>query len=275
MESFRQFIEDYDADQGKRRLAKRVLEKILKEIDSIPLKRHIEYLKSVARRTGFSVNPVPYEGFSFNLGTIMPEFDGLTIFLCNKHDNVDSVAFYQPLKQMIYLPVLDGRYEVGEGDEYTARLRLKSWYKSWGKDSNAHVFVHEFIHYLDHRRYKNPYDFVKNDEDYFNNPREFNAYYMELISKLDKLGPNDFKKSFKKFLKMLPKRDFMNKYGGPVTDSPYERGWVFGSRNPSPVTSWQDKLNDDYRQKFFKRLYQYYMAKRQQFGIQIPTDSRQ
>jgi len=108
------------------------------------------------------------------------------------------------------------------------------------------TFLHEMIHYYDKNRYKKNIDtsmdkFMSKGgmTAYYNNPTEYNAWAQELINKIDrsikvrKGRPDLVPKTFDDFLSLVDKIDNEN---------------------------WIKDLNTDYKQRFQKRLYQYYQT---------------
>lgn len=108
------------------------------------------------------------------------------------------------------------------------------------------VLLHELIHYLDYQRLKNkkhnPVPLTSNnqsEENYYNSPLEFNAYFNHTITPtLDEMLKND------KIIFAIKKR-----------------GWnIFKEYILSLyfVEKYYSKLNDKYKKKFLKRLAEYY-----------------
>jgi hypothetical protein len=257
---FRLWLEGAEDDQKIVKTAIKVWNKIVKEIDKIPM----EAKETEAVRQG---KTVPLKGIAFDLGVLFPYFRGLTVFLCG---GISSAAAYSKPLNTIFLKLLDRDSQFnddGHWEKQTARLRIKAWSKERGRS-----FIHEFVHYLDSRRdgmvWHNPPNPLDDEHRYFNSPLEFNAFYQEFISELERTLKRDhFLRPFDEFMTIATRRmsefpqraDLSSQYGQRATDIPAEK--------------WMDKLDTNYRQKFIRRLYQYYTMRRSRYkGLSESSD---
>lgn len=247
-------MESAEDDQRAVKTATKVWNKIVREIDKIPL----EFKEMPVTRGG---RVVSFKGIVFDLGILFPEFQGLTVFLCG---GLNSAAAYSKSSNIIFINLLDRDSpfeDEGRWEKQMARLRIKSWSRERGNS-----FIHEFIHYLDGQRDgikwpKNPPGHDDDDDAYFNSPLEFNAFYQELIADLNRSMKRDhFLKPFGEFMGIVKRKmkEFPRKPLSPR---------MYAARSPDePGEKWMDKLNPNYRRKFIRRLYQYYLMRREGFG---------
>lgn len=246
---FRLWLEGAEEDQRAVKTAVRVWNKIVKEIDKIPLE--VREIQSV--RQG---KIVPFKGLVFDLGIVFPEFRGLTVFLCG---GLGSAAAYSKPLNIIFINLLGRDEQFNDGSKRIAKLRIRTWSKERGSS-----FIHEFIHYLDGQRdnmvWPDPSKYNDDEDAYFNSPLEFNAFYQELIAKLNKdLRKDHFLKSFNYFMMIATRKmsEFPRK-------SPPPR--LYSHRTiDEPGEKWIDKLNPTYKRKLIRRLYQYYAMRRSQY----------
>lgn len=113
------------------------------------------------------------------------------------------------------------------------------------------IFIHEIIHYLDFKRQKNKKTFSNIDstlKDYFNSPEEYNAYFQELIDSLEDSIRN-FRKTNPKFVNNL-KRFGFDKF----------KNWFFEKWITLLPKYEEGILTPKYKEKFIKRLYQYFKS---------------
>ena len=247
------WLENAEDDQKAVKTAVKVWNKIVKEIDSIPL----EVKETPALR---SKRVSSLKGLAFDLGAIFPEFRGLIVFFCG---GISSAAAYSKPTNTIFIKILDENSQFkddGRSEKQTTRSRIKYWSKEKGRS-----FVHEFIHYLDSQRGgmvwpENPPRGDDEDEgSYFNSPLEFNAFYQELVANINRSAKKeDFMRPFGEFLKMATRKmsEYPRRQSSPI----------YGHRPiGEPSEKWIDKLNPTYRQKFIKRLYGYYMMRKSKY----------
>lgn len=256
---FRLWLESAEDDQKAAKTAVKVWNKIVKDIDNVPL----EVKEVPALRSG---RVSSLKGLAFDLGAIVPEFGGLTVFFCG---GIGSAAAYSKPTNTIFIKLLGGDEQFkddGRSEKQTARSRIKYWSKEKGRS-----FVHEFIHYLDSRRDgmvwpENPPRGDDEDEgSYFNSPLEFNAFYQEFIADLNRsTKKEDFMKPFGDFMRMATRR--MSEF--PRRPPPPR----LYSHRPidEPGEKWIDKLNPTYRHKLIRRLYGYYTMRREGFVSKNP-----
>ena len=115
-------------------------------------------------------------------------------------------------------------------------------------NKNPHIgirkdgFIHEFIHYLDYQRsgYTNKISKELTENDYYNSPREFNAYYQEGASYIVKILKDD---------DILPR--FQEKY----TNFPLFLKWMLENVFDKEFIK---ALTDKYMIKLNKRVYNIY-----------------
>ena len=247
---FRLWLENAEDDQKAVKTAVRVWNKVVRNIEKIPL----EVKEITVVRQG---KTVPFKGVVFDLGVLFSEFEGMTVFFCG---GLGAAASYSKQMNTIFVNLLnrDEPFDHGGSNaKHIARLRIKSWSKEKGSS-----FIHEFIHYLDAQRYgmawpENPPKYDNDEVAYFNSPLEFNAFYQELIAKLNNdLKKDHFFRSFDEFMRIVTNK--MNEY--PLKPHPslqHMRRDIDGPRE-----KWIKKLNPTYRQKLIRRLYGYYMMRR-------------
>jgi hypothetical protein len=239
------WLENAESDQKVIKTAVKVWNKIVKEIDKIPLE-----VKAVPSEKG-----TDFKGLAFDLGVLFPEFKGLIVFFCG---GLGSQASYSKSLNTIFINLLgdDSKFENdGESEKRIAALRINYWSRERGSS-----FIHEFVHYMDGQREgfvwpKLTKKYGEKESEYFNNPLEYNAFYQELIVKLNRtLKKQHFLKPFEEFIKIVRRQ--MEEYRSRYYDPSMPR-W-----SQPPPEKWMDKLNPEYKQKFIKRIYQYYTMKR-------------
>ena len=243
--NFKLWLENAESDQKVIKTAVKVWNKIVKEIDKIPLE-----VKAVPSEKG-----TDFKGLAFDLGVLFPEFKGLIVFFCG---GLGSQASYSKSLNTIFINLLgdDSKFENdGESEKRIAALRINYWSRERGSS-----FIHEFVHYMDGQREgfvwpKLTKKYGEKESEYFNNPLEYNAFYQELIVKLNRtLKKQHFLKPFEEFIKIVRRQ--MEEYRSRYYDPSMPR-W-----SQPPPEKWMDKLNPEYKQKFIKRIYQYYTMKR-------------
>lgn len=217
--------EDYSLDVQFNNEAKRIYNKILKNLSKIkftptPNDDESEFVKDTRGNVHILY------GVKFNLQQLGEKYD-LDILLvhnigrANHHydQNANRIVFF-------ILSQTNTKTDFNINSDL-AKLRFKSWVEE-------RIFIHEFIHFLDKNRYGNTYSFTKPSErsEYYNSPEEYNSYTQEIITKILK-NKNKLKElSIESFLKKVLK---------------------FGDED------FIKNLNDEYTKKLNKRLYQIYI----------------
>lgn len=106
-------------------------------------------------------------------------------------------------------------------------------------------FIHEFIHYLDSERNNNLRNKNKGEalqkETYYNNPKEFNAYYQEIVGYV----VND----------LLKNKTLLDKFKNKFTTFELFYKWMISQVIDQDFISY---LNNDNERKLKKRLYNIY-----------------
>jgi hypothetical protein len=220
-----QLNEDYNSDIQFSNEAKRVYNKIIKNLSKIkfaptPNDNESEFVKDTRGNVHILY------GVKFNLQQLGEKHD-LDILLV--HGVGRATAHYDGDANRIVFFILS---QTNTKDDFNvnsdlAKLRFKSWVEE-------HIFIHEFIHFLDKNRYGDTYSFTNPStrEKYYNSPQEYNAFTQEIITKILK-NKNKLKGlSFDVFLKKALK---------------------FGDED------FIKNLNDEYTKKLHKRLYQIYI----------------
>lgn len=217
--------EDYSSDLQFNNEAKRIYNKILKNLSKIkltptPNDDESEFVKDTRGNVHILY------GVKFNLQQLGEKYD-LDILLvhnigrANHHydQNGNRIVFF-------ILSQTNTKTDFNINSDL-AKLRFKSWVEE-------RIFIHEFVHFLDKNRYGDTYSFTKPSErnEYYNSPEEYNSYTQEIITKILK-NKNKLKElTFDVFLKRVLK---------------------FGDED------FVKNLNDKYTKKLNKRLYQIYI----------------
>jgi len=220
-----QLNEDYNSDIQFSNEAKRVYNKIIKNLSKIkftptPNDNEREFVEDTRGNVHILY------GVKFNLQQLGEKYD-LDILLVHRVGR-ESYHYDGDANRIVFfiLSQTNTKDDLGVNSDL-ARLRFKSWV-------GEHIFIHEFIHFLDKNRYGDTYSFTDTStrEKYYNSPQEYNAFTQEIITKILK-NKNKLKGlSFDVFLKKALK---------------------FGDDD------FIKNLNDEYIKKLRKRLYQIYI----------------
>jgi len=181
-----------------------------------------------------------YGGYVLDAGKIDSRYKKLLIFLIPSKIGSKGVAGgygkNKKKQDVILLPVLKGPFDVT--------------YLNTRMGGSKKVFVHEFIHYLDDRRTKTEKGVgvaskhkgkTISDKEYYNNPKEFNAFYQE--------GSNEIEEFFTSpRISLWAKTQIMGKNFDQFMKN---TGKFFAD-------GYVESLNSKNRKKFLQRLYGLY-----------------
>lgn len=188
-----QLSESVESDLEFQSQARRIYNKIVKNIDSVELKP-LDEGDFVKTNKGI----VQLEGVKFNLSQVDRNYN-LDVYFARKFAKSNSIAHFDSKNNRLVFFILSDQDKGSnfETNQRFARLRFKSWVE-------PETFIHEFVHYLDSMRYSQSYKFKtpQTKSDYYNSPEELNAYYHEIASSALK-NRKSFDKSFKSFLSGL------------------------------------------------------------------------
>lgn len=235
-ESIFTLLEDAKSDIQKDKEARRVQMKIFNAILRNQVKfeklTELDFLKTKEGGKKF------LNGIKFNLSQIDKKYN-LDLVFCEQFSSKNKMkaGFNKNGNRIIFLVFDEVYVNRSLFPEDRPQMKpisiehyvymLKNRFKFWIIDDN--VFVHEFVHYLDSINYKDSYVAKSgNNNDYYNTPEEYNAFFHELLTEIIKKKNRLNWLNFNKFLKVV--LSFENSY-------------------------FVSKLNNDYKRKFIKRIY--------------------
>lgn len=199
-------------------------------------KEQLDYAKEIYVKVARNIETIPLikiEGHpAYNLKQAIGK-DLLVIF----YGEETGCLFYNRNGDGIGVPTIRiGRdlYEFKDND----------FYRFWLK--NRHVIIHELIHLNDHERIGKVITSDKNEKkQYYNNPLEFNAFYMEVIDHFyeEVIFGNKKLPSIKDFIKSA---------------------WDYVYQMQPEL---EDNISDKMKNKWNKRFYQLYDELRKELGV--------
>jgi hypothetical protein len=197
--SLKQFFESVDSDLKTNREARKVYNKIKRNIDSIEFAPIMDsYIKDDKGNKHF------LNGVKFNLKSLISKYD-VDIFFVYPIGSSRNPFYDKQNNRLVFFTLSQSNKNDFKINVDLAKIRFGSWVEE-------NEFIHEFTHYLDSLKYRNTYK-VKNPADlesYYNSPEEYNAYTQELISYIwknkKKLIELPYNKFYKKVFKY--KKDF-------------------------------------------------------------------
>ena len=260
MKSFGEFIIEADAlrDKKVRLEASRVWNQLLRILKSnpqylnkVPPSKDYEYAPQLII-SGQTLQTNQYDDFVLSLIFTQKKYGYGGLFIDYRSTKVVRLIISEPISiKADSQDLSSARYTISAPDFFRVIKRYEV------------VFVHEFVHYLDSKRVGGldkvkrggswSGDKFQSDQDYFNSPHEFNAYFQNTAKEIDnriKMVAQDIQKLLKLNVSLQSLQRELE------------------ARIPSDAKNflkylpirfdYEKKLNQVYQRKFLNRLYDYY-----------------